>query len=138
MSNQFKLTSTSIIEYHDIPIIPLVVVGNQSAIIKTTHPKVLQYVCKVDNLKNKITNLTSSYTVDILTEKDFKKTSKLLLKDDTPHIPTIEKTHGLSTIDIRRGVWCSNWLTYHMIRKDRVWVCPRCFYSSPLWIISYL
>lgn len=114
----------------NIPIIPLVVVSNQSAIIKTTDPTILQYVCKVDNLKNKIIFLTSSYTKDILTERDFKKTSKLLLQEDTPHFPTIEKTHGVSTSDIITGVICPICLTYQMMRKDRVWVCPRCFYST--------
>jgi len=114
----------------NIPIIPLVVVSNQSAIIKTTQPKILQHVCKVDNLQNKIMDLTSKYTKDILTERDFKKTSRLLLQEDTPHFPTIEKTHGLSTSDIITGVMCPNCLSYQMMRKDRVWVCPRCFHSS--------
>lgn len=114
----------------EVPIIPLVVVSNQLATITTTDPSLLQYVCKADNLKNKIIDLTSNYTKDILTVRDFKKASKLLLQEDTPHFPTIEKTHGLSTDDIITGVRCPSCLTSHMMRKDRIWVCPRCFCSS--------
>ncbi|WP_053362697.1 NERD domain-containing protein [Bacillus sp. FJAT-27251] len=112
-----------------IPIIPLVVVSNQSAIIQTSHPAILRHVCKAENLKNKILDLTSSHTKDILTVREFKKTSRLLLQEDTPHFPAIEKTHGLSQEDIMTGVLCPNCLTCQMRRRDRVWVCPRCFDS---------
>lgn len=114
----------------DIPIIPLVVLSNPSAIIKTNDPDILQKVCKVENLKNKIFELTSSYSEDILTDRSLKKISNLLLKDDTTLYPGPQKTYGLSPLELFPGARCHICHSYQLVRKDRVWVCPHCLNHS--------
>ncbi|MGM0901368.1 MAG: nuclease-related domain-containing protein [Bacillota bacterium] len=113
-----------------IPLIPLVVLSNPSAIIKTDEPDILQQVCKVENLKNKLTNLTNRYTKDVLTDRLVKKVSMLLLQDDTPLFPDIEKTYGLSPQDVLPGALCPKCPSTKLIRKDRIWICPRCLTHS--------
>lgn len=113
-----------------IPIIPLVVLSNPSAIIKSDDPVILQQVCKVENLKSKTIHLTNHYTKDVLTDKLFKKISRLLLQDDTPLYPEIKKTYAISPQDILPGVRCPNCPTSKMVRKDRTWICPHCLNHS--------
>jgi len=113
-----------------IPLIPLVVLSNPEAIIKTDDPDILQQVCKVENLKNKLTTLTSLYKKDVLTDRLVKKVSMLLLQDDTTLFPEVEKTYGLSPQDILSGALCPKCPTTKMIRRDRIWICPRCLTHS--------
>ncbi|MCM3586898.1 NERD domain-containing protein [Mesobacillus maritimus] len=113
-----------------IPLIPLVVLSNPSAIIRTDDPSILKKVCKVENLKNKLLDLTSSYTKDHLTERSLKKASRLLLEDDTPLFPEVHKSYGLSPQEIIPGIRCPKCFSYRMMRIDRVWVCPHCLYHS--------
>jgi hypothetical protein len=114
----------------NIPLIPLVVLSNPEAIIKTNEPDILQQVCKVENLKNKLTQLTNPYTKDVLTDRLVKKVSMLLLLDDTPLFPEIGKTYGLTPQDIHPGVLCPKCPSSQMVRKDRIWICPHCLTYS--------
>jgi hypothetical protein len=113
-----------------VPIIPLPVFSNPSAVIKSTDPAILNHLCKADNLKNKILQLTSSYTKDILTDREIKKISKHLVKDHTPNYPSLQRTYGISQAELIRGIRCPVCCAYRMMRKDRVYVCPHCFAHS--------
>lgn len=113
-----------------VPVIPLVVLSHPSALIKSTDSAILKQLCKADNLKSKIMQLTSGYTKDIITNREIKKIAKYLVKDHTPHYPNLERTYGISPTELSLGIRCPACFTYKMIRKDRVFVCPHCFTHS--------
>lgn len=113
-----------------LPIIPLVVLSHPSAIIKITEPELLKQVCKVDNLKNKILEITAPYTKDIVTTRELKKMANLLLKDDTPSFPNFQTKYRIPIEDVSPGVCCPKCFTFQMLRKDRIWVCPHCLCHS--------
>jgi len=113
-----------------VPIIPLVVLTHPTAVIKYRNPAILQKICKVDNVKNKIITLTQNYTTDILSPKEMKKITKQLLQEDTPLFPDLQKNYAIPPTDIILGVRCPNCSSYRMVRKDRIWVCPYCLFHS--------
>ncbi|MFS0635107.1 nuclease-related domain-containing protein [Mesobacillus foraminis] len=117
-------------QFDRLPILVLVALSNPSAIIKTNNPKVKQHICKIDNLKNQIMQLVCNCGEDILTERELKKLTKLLLKEDTPHIPEIQKSYQLSHSDLIKGVRCPSCSSYQMHRKIKSWHCPHCLYQS--------
>ncbi|WP_203553704.1 NERD domain-containing protein [Bacillus sp. B15-48] len=113
-----------------LPIISLAVLSHPSAIIKSTDSTILQHLCKVDNLKNKILTHTNHLSERICSEKELKRISNFLLKDHTPHFPDLQTTYGILPSELVHKVRCPNCTCFQMARKDRVWVCPHCFYHS--------
>lgn len=114
----------------EVPIIPLVILSHSSAIIKSTQPDILRSICKSDNMRNKIPALTKDFQENLISTRMLKKIANLLLKENTPFYPQLERTYGMSKEDLIRGVQCPECAGYHMLRKDRVWVCPHCLYHS--------
>lgn len=113
-----------------LPILTLVVLSNQSAIIKSEATAILSQLCKVDNVRNKLLPLTNPYSEYLLTARGLKKTAKLLLQDNTPLFPNLQKLYQIAPKSLIPGVRCPHCATFHMLRKDRVWVCPNCLTHS--------
>jgi hypothetical protein len=117
---------------HNFPAIPidyLVVFSNPNAILHFTGRnayKVQQRICKSPSLFNKIKLLEEQYKAEILSPKDLRRLSKLLLKLNT--LPTIGilKRYGIQLWELVPGVHCPVCTHLPIYRKNKNWFCPSC------------
>ncbi|TCN24083.1 nuclease-related domain-containing protein [Mesobacillus foraminis] len=116
--------------FSKVPIITLVVLSNSSAIIQTNDPRIHRKICKIDKLKTQIIKLTSPYTEERMTNKELKKVSKYLLKEDTPLFPTVSNSYRILPSDLQKGIICPSCLSLAMVRKNKVWLCPHCLFHA--------
>jgi hypothetical protein len=75
---------------------------------------------------NRIENTEKTFTTPILTKKDLRKLSRLLLKMNTPPTYQILKKYGIQKADLLTGVHCPFCKHLHLVRKKQQWYCPAC------------
>ncbi|MCM3124116.1 MULTISPECIES: NERD domain-containing protein [unclassified Mesobacillus] len=115
---------------HHYPMIPieyLVFSSNPSTALRnpTNDPEVYLRVCPPGRLIFKIEEFLSKYKKDVLTLKEHKKLSKLLLKSDQPpesHLPKFQ----INPAEYLTGVQCPSCTLYAMERYSGTWNCPHC------------
>ncbi|MGG3466033.1 nuclease-related domain-containing protein [Neobacillus pocheonensis] len=114
-------------KFPPVPVDYLVVISNNYAsyvISGKDAYKVKPRVCKSDALLNKIQFFENMYSSPLLTSKDLRKLSRLLVKMNT--IPTnyILTKYGIKKEDIKTGVFCPTFDHIPLIRKKQKWFCP--------------
>lgn len=118
----------------EVPIIPLVVLTNQSAIIRSTpnNKAAQQKVTRNDSLPFKILKYDTFYKKEILVDKDIKKIIKRLIKDDEVlDTPVLEK-YKISKSEIITGVICEKCGSVPMKREYGTWMCSKCNFKNKL------
>ncbi|MCM3764304.1 NERD domain-containing protein [Neobacillus niacini] len=107
----------------------LVVFSNTNAILHFTGRnsyKVQQHICKSPSLFNKIKTFENLYKTEILSPKDLRRLSKLLLKLNTPPTIAILQRYGIQKWELLLGVHCPVCNHLPIQRKDKNWFCPSC------------
>jgi Nuclease-related domain len=112
-----------------VPIDYLVVFSNPNAILHFNGRnayKVQQRVCKSPSLFNKIKLMEELHKTEILSAKDLRRLSKLLLKLNTLPTITILQRYGIQKFELIPGIHCPlcNHLPIH--HEKRNWFCPSC------------
>jgi hypothetical protein len=111
----------------------LVVVSNPYSILSFIgkNPEVKQRVCKSHNSLKKITMFERMHKNEILSEKELRKLSKLLVKKNTPPTIHILERYGIKKSELLTGIHCPSCEHLPIGRKKRKWYCPSCgTYSS--------
>lgn len=111
-----------------IPVEYLIVVSNPYTILafhgRNPHAKLR--ICKSDSLFKKIQLLESIHTDKVLSSKELRKLSKLLIRKNTPPTTYLLQKYGLLKDDFLTGVFCPFCSHLPMIRQKKKWFCPSC------------
>ncbi|MDQ6600141.1 nuclease-related domain-containing protein [Bacillus salipaludis] len=116
-----------------VPVVYLVVISNSYASYVITGKnayKVKPKVCKGDVMLKRIQDLEGIYTTPILTAKDLRKLSRLLLKMNTPPTGYLLQKFGIQRLELLTGVQCPYCKYLPMIRKKQKWFCAKCQHYS--------
>ncbi|WP_209125534.1 nuclease-related domain-containing protein [Alkalihalobacillus sp. BA299] len=121
-------------KFPPVPIKTIVVISNPSTIIKAAPNK---EVIHAASLPNKLIMLDKFSNKEILTLKEIKKLSNLLIKQHQPRDQNLLQQYQIPHTDILTGVHCPECFRIAMIRKRGKWVCPECTtHSSDAHIFS--
>ncbi|HWL11896.1 MAG TPA: nuclease-related domain-containing protein [Ureibacillus sp.] len=113
-----------------IPIETLVVSANSLTIVRAKNKEVTEKVVRRNSLALKINSLAKKHQEDILSKKELKRLTNLLLKAHTPYIPKLLTTYKISATELLTGVQCPNCRALPMKRKWGKWHCQSCSYCS--------
>lgn len=108
----------------------LVAISNPSTIIKVSDRSLNNLIVKGDVLLSRVLQIDGYNSNTVFNEKEPRKLSKLLIKNQTPHHPDIMKQYSLTSDDLQKGIQCPSCLAYGMYREKWVWRCPVCTHKS--------
>ncbi|MEH7444601.1 nuclease-related domain-containing protein [Bacillus sp. JJ1122] len=110
-----------------IPIEYLVFSSNPSTALRNPHndPEVYNRVCPPGKIIFKIEDFLSKYKREVLSVKEHKKLSKVLLRSDEPS-PSHLHQFKITSEDFLTGVQCPSCSMYAMERYAGTWNCIHC------------
>lgn len=114
-------------KFPPIPVFSFVVVSNSSSIIKSAPAN---KVIRPGMLADKIKNLHTSYPNEIMSLKDLRKLSRLLLKTHTPLNQDVLQLYNIHRSDVMPGIFCNDCKTLSMRRNKGSWICSQCGNNS--------
>jgi hypothetical protein len=111
-----------------VPVDYLIVINNSNAVLifKGTSPEVRERICKSHSFHKRVPQIEKIHTESILTNKDLRKLSRLLLKLNTPPTNSILKQYEIKVSDLLTGVHCPSCFYLTMTRNKKQWFCPSC------------
>ncbi|OHR67110.1 hypothetical protein HMPREF3291_11575 [Bacillus sp. HMSC76G11] len=112
------------------PFKSLVVISNPSSIIKAPSSLKKTSIIHGANLPSLIKKLESSHPNEILSDNEWNKLSRVLLKKHTLSIRNILPKFNLNAKDLIQGVYCPNCQLLPMDRTFSSWSCQHCRFSS--------
>jgi hypothetical protein len=117
------------IKKNHLPLIPihgLVVISNPQTVISTNNEELSKTVIHAASLPNKITQFHNHFHNQIISDKELRKTIRLINKGNTPLNTSILDTYKISKNDILPGVICKECDHLPLIREFGYWRCPNC------------
>ncbi|WP_338751919.1 nuclease-related domain-containing protein [Bacillus sp. FJAT-52991] len=119
-------------KFPTIPIVPFVVISNPSTIIKNdpTHKIVRQTVIHASVIPFKFDRLHQMYKNQLLSLKETKKMSRLLIKHHQPYRPDLLRQLQISEKELLTGAKCEKCQHQPMQRNIGKWHCSRCNHYS--------
>ncbi|CAM3887737.1 NERD domain-containing protein [Mesobacillus thioparans] len=113
------------------PIEFLVSISNSQAIIRNpgNNQDVRIRVCKTPAVAYKVQSFSDKYHNEILSVKDIRKITKLLLKSHEPYIPDIPSMN-LPMDQVQTGVQCPECQQIGMKKIYGSWICGKCGHLS--------
>jgi Nuclease-related domain len=124
-----------------VPVDYLIVINNTNAVLvfQGTSSEVRKRICKSHSFHKKVHLIENSHLENILSNKNLRKLSRLLLKNNTPPTNSILKQYEIKVSDLLTGVLCPLCIHKPMIRKKKKWFCPSCKeYSSDAHILALM
>jgi hypothetical protein len=111
-----------------VPVDYLIVINNSNAVLvfNGTSPEERKRICKSHSFHKRVSLIENIYTESILTDKDLRKLSKLLLKLNTPPTNYILKKYEIKLTDLLTGVQCPKCFNLPITRNKKKWYCPKC------------
>ncbi|MBN3554375.1 NERD domain-containing protein [Fictibacillus nanhaiensis] len=117
-----------------MPIEPLVIIGNDKSVIKSTEKgksqTLSQFVLPYYVLPDKIKELEVRHTTYLLTKESQHTLSKQLQIQHHPLKFNILQHFQISESDLIKGIQCTNCKFYSMHRTFGTWACDRCMTTS--------
>ncbi|MBY6037131.1 NERD domain-containing protein [Fictibacillus nanhaiensis] len=115
-----------------IPIESLIIISNPHTRIKSIPDKtnLSKMVTHSSNLLPRFHRFLHMHNKEIMTKKEIKKLSRLLLKQHTQNSSDLFEQFSISENNLIKGVPCPNCESIPMIRKKRQWFCEKCFLFS--------
>ncbi|RFU67443.1 nuclease-related domain-containing protein [Bacillus sp. V59.32b] len=115
-----------------LPVEFLVIISNPSTVIKlkSGYSREYEKICHSADLEHKIKELERKHSKEVISQKELKKLSRLLLKEHSPHNTNILETYAIPCEDLLTGVICPSCSNLPMIRKKGFWLCPSCHSPS--------
>lgn len=121
-------------KFPSMPIVPLVIIGNDKSVIKSTEKEksqsLSQFVLPYYVLPEKIKELEERHTTHLLTDECHRTLSNQLLLQDTPLEFNILQCFHIPESDLIKGIQCTNCKLFSMHRTYGTWVCNRCMATS--------
>lgn len=113
------------------PIEFLVSISNSQAMIRNpgNNQEVKMRVCKTPAVAYKIQSFNDKYKNEVLSTKEIKKITKLLLKSHEPYIPDISSMN-LPMDQVNKGVQCPECQRIGMLKIHGSWACEKCGHLS--------
>lgn len=114
-----------------LPIEFLVTYSNHGSILQnpSKNQEIYNRVCKGGNLVFKIDEFQNRHQKEVLSQKDIKKLTKLLIKSHEPEKVDISK-YNIFPSEIIPGILCPACERFHMERISRKWYCHHCGTTS--------
>lgn len=117
-------------QFATLPIIPFVVITNPKAIIKASNKELREIVINRHYLITKLQQIEIKFNKNIITMKEIKKISRLLLKEHSPLNQSILEQYGISHLELLMGVICPLCGHRPMERIYGTWFCEKCQQSN--------
>ncbi|CAH0347314.1 nuclease-related domain-containing protein [Bacillus sp. CECT 9360] len=119
-------------KFTTLPTEYLVIISNPSTLIKlkSGYSREYEKIIHSADLENKIKELENKYSKEAISQKEFKKLSRILLREHSPHDPNILDIYSIPREDILTGVICPTCSHFPIIRKKGFWLCPSCNTAS--------
>ncbi len=116
----------------NIPLESLVVFSNQSSNLKTLSPNPRRYRKAIHSadFPFKIEEFEEKYKKELLSLKDLRKLSNLLLKKHTPLSNNILEQYGIRKSEVLKGIHCPKCFALPMKRNFGTWTCSQCNSST--------
>ncbi|MGY3313473.1 hypothetical protein ACV242_001969 [Peribacillus simplex] len=114
----------------NLPVETLVVSANSSTIIRAENRDIHRKVIRKDSILIKIAEFKEKYKKKILSTKNMKRISTILLDEHTPYIPNVLESYGIPLITLQTRVYCHKCYAFSMERRLRKWICRTCLHSS--------
>lgn len=118
---------------HNFPNIPIeyqVIIANNHARIINADSFVYEKVSRHSNIPHLADSFEKDFSEVILTEKELKRLSKLILKKDTPNLSSPFTQLQIDVDELAKGVACPNCKSLSMNRLFKIWFCLSCQFSS--------
>ncbi|MGG3468698.1 nuclease-related domain-containing protein [Neobacillus pocheonensis] len=111
-----------------VPIDFMIVISNQYAILEFIGniPEIRKRVCKADIFLKRVGLFENIYTKEILSPKELRKFTKLLIKANTPPTSHIMEKYSIKKYDLLTGPHCPTCSYLPLTREKRKWFCPIC------------
>ncbi|WP_102348263.1 NERD domain-containing protein [Bacillus sp. Marseille-P3661] len=111
-----------------IPIEPLVVNSNSSAILKIDpqYQKFLQHVIRIPKFPFKIESIANTHKKECMNATDLKKITRLLISQHVPEDPNMIKKFNINRSEILMGVQCPTCNKLPLQRQRGTWYCSSC------------
>ncbi len=121
-------------KFHSMPIEPLVIIGNDKSVIKSTEKEksqnLSQFVLPYYVLPEKIKELEIKHTTHLLTDECHRTLSNQLLLQHTPLEFNILQRFQIPESELIKGIQCTNCKFFSMQRSFGTWACKRCMSAS--------
>lgn len=119
-------------QFPPIPIEKLVVFANSSTLIRTSpgNPKRYENVIHSEELRAQVGRFTRENQKEWLSEKEFRKLSRTLIRNNIPDDPDILARYSVAETDLLKGVHCPECGKLPMERAHGTWVCGSCGATS--------
>lgn len=139
-NQQFKLAQWLKNHGYTIPIHTKVVISNSQTIMKsnTNNQRYLQQITRSTNIISAITKTADQQLPPILTDKDLKKLTRLLLKEHAELHRNDMKKYHLTEADLIPGLHCPNCSHIPLFKKRYKWHCSNCSYADKNAIVHSL
>ena len=123
-----------------VPIYTSVVISNPKTIIQanTANQDYLQKIIRSTNIVSTITKTAKKHPNPVLSDKDLRKITRLVLKQHA-HLHKNElKKYQLTEEELLRGVRCPKCDHIPLTKKGKLWICCQCSYQGTDAIIHSL
>lgn len=110
--------------FPSLPITSLVVVSNPYSIIKSTGT--IKSIIPKEYLLQKIPQIELSNRKEILSEKEFRRMSRHLIKHHTPNLDSILTRFGITPKELKKGVHCPACGYLPLEKSYGSWFCSSC------------
>lgn len=119
------------LKLHKFPTIPIesvVIISNSNTQIKAIPEKanISKFVTHSANLLAKFHAYQKHYSKELVSKKEIKKLSRLLLKNHNQTDQDLFNKFNISADDLIKGVACPGCSKLSMVRVRRKWFCPNC------------
>ncbi|MBM7620367.1 hypothetical protein JOC95_002220 [Bacillus tianshenii] len=118
---------------HNFPIMTIeyqVIIANNHARLINADKYVYEKVSRHSNIHNLTGSFEKKYSGKVFTDKDLKRLSKLILKQDTPLATSPLTQLKIEPFEIEKGVQCPSCKKIPMERARKFWFCRQCQFSS--------
>ncbi|WP_163102068.1 nuclease-related domain-containing protein [Peribacillus alkalitolerans] len=114
--------------FPQMPIYSLVIISNPRTIIRTSpdNHAISKKVLHRDLLPLKINQIEKATSKPSISEKDLKKTIRLLKKQHTEGESSIIDQYQIKKSDLVKGVYCPVCSYIPILRHHATWFCPQC------------
>ncbi|MBD3110231.1 NERD domain-containing protein [Bacillus sp. AGMB 02131] len=139
-NQKFKLAQWLKNHGYTIPIYTKVVISNPHTIMKsnTNNQRYLQQIIRSANIVSAIMKTSEQQSPPILTDKDLKKLTRLILKDHTEFYRNNLKRYALTEAELTTGLHCPSCSHIPLIKKRYKWHCSNCSYADKHAVIHSL
>lgn len=114
--------------FPSIPIESLVIISNPNTSIKAIPPQtnLAKHVTHSSDLLARFHTYQKLYKEEVISKKEIKKLSRLLIKQHNPGSPDLFSQFSIDKNDLIKGIACLKCESLPMVRMKGTWLCLQC------------